>query len=194
VLAVMSGEVVVPIACRLAGVVLPPLPRTAEELEEGVEALPAQAVLTRAAHIDEYVTALLAGASLLAVPAAAATAGRGGWATALALVACGSALLRVRVFGGRGQRVAWLATGLAGPSTVVVAAGLGGGPVTRGWLVVGLLMSGAALLAGALVLPGRRAVPRLGRTAEILEGLTAAALLPLLLAVLGTYSAARNLW
>jgi hypothetical protein len=83
--------------------------------------------------------------------------------------------------------------GLAGPTTFVVRAGLDAGTHGQGWLAACLLVLGVVLLAGAVVLPGRRVVPHLGRAAEIFEGLTAAALIPLLLAVLGTYSAARNL-
>jgi hypothetical protein len=55
-----------------------------------------------------------------------------------------------------------------------------------------LVVSGLLVLL-ARVLPGRRMIPHFGRAAELLEGIVAASLLPLLLGVLGTYAAARNL-
>jgi type VII secretion integral membrane protein EccD len=194
VFSTVATELLVTVACRLAGVWLPPLPRNADELEDGVEPVPAQQALTRAAQVDQYLTALLWGSSAVVVVSAAVLADDGGWQLVLVLVCSASALLRSRVFLGREQRAALMVAGLAGPLALVTAGGIAGGGAAWLWAIGLLLGSSAALFAAAVVLPGRRAIPHYGRAAELLEGLVAASLLPVLLAVLGTYSAMRNLF
>jgi hypothetical protein len=60
-------------------------------------------------------------------------------------------------------------------------------------LLAGLVAVAAAALAAAAILPQRRPRPYWGRAAEIGESLLGAALIPLLLAVLDAYGAARSL-
>lgn len=193
VLAVVVGEIMVATAARLAGVVLPPLPRNAVELEEAREPVPGQDVLDLAARVDSYLTALLWGSTTVIVVCAGRLAWYGGWAALLVAAASVASLLRMRVMPGRAQRIAVVVAGIAGPSVLLLAFALAAGRTN--WVVVSQLCVALAALFVVLArtLPGRRTIPHFGRAAELLEGLVAASLLPLLLAVLGTYTAARNL-
>ncbi len=193
VLAVVSTELLVMIACRLAGVWLPPLARNATELEAEIEPVPAQAALTRAAQVDQYLTALLWGSAAVIAPSCLLLVGEGTWAVLLVFACSLSMLLRLRVFFGHWQRAALLCAGVSGPAVMLSLGGFfGAGAATVEYSAA--LVAVAGLLAGAaVVIPGRRALPHYGRAAEIFEGVVAATLLPLLLAVLGAYSAARNI-
>lgn len=59
--------------------------------------------------------------------------------------------------------------------------------------MLGLFAVAALLLTGAWRLPGARLRPIWGRLGEILEGLTALALVPLLLQVLDAYAYFRSM-
>jgi type VII secretion integral membrane protein EccD len=193
VLAIVVGEVMVTTAARLAGVILPPLPRTAAELEEPVESVPGQEVLAKAIRVDTYLTSLLWGSTAVIVMSAAPLVWRGGASAILVYVASVASLLRLRVMPSRGQRAAIIVAGIAGPVSQGLQLTLhaeGFARVTTPFLC--LVVSGLLVLL-ARVLPGRRMIPHFGRAAELLEGIVAASLLPLLLGVLGTYAAARNL-
>lgn len=193
VLAVVVGEIMVTAAARLAGVVLPPLPRDAGELEDVVEPVPGQVALGLAARVDTYLTALLWGSSAVIVVCAAGLAWCGGWAVVLVFAAGVASLLRLRVMPSRSQRAAVITAGVAGPASLLLQQGLGADGLARLTVPLSCLAGAVLLVVLARVLPGRRVVPHLGRAAELLEGLVAASLLPLLLAVLGTYQAARDL-
>ncbi len=191
--AVISGEVLVSIACKLAGVWLPPLARNAEELELGIEAIPGQEVLTRAAQVDQYMTSLMWGSGLVTAGCAIQVADVGGWMTWLLASASAVSLLRIRNYFGLQQRIALLVGGAAGPAAWIWISGTDGTPSEA--IAVAILFFALAVLTfvGALTLPGKRLIPHWGRAAELSEGLFALTLIPFLLAVLGTYSAARNL-
>lgn len=193
VLAVVVGEIMVTVAARLAGVVLPPLPRNAAELEDGVEPVPGQDVLGLAMRVDMYLTALLWGSSAVIIVCASSLVWRGGWAVVLVCVAGVASLLRLRVMPSRAQRAAVISAGVAGPTSLLLQQALGAAGLARLAVPLSCLAAAALLVVLARVLPGRRVVPHFGRAAELLEGLVAASLLPLLLTVLGTYQAARNL-
>jgi type VII secretion integral membrane protein EccD len=193
VLAVVVGEIMVTTAARLAGVVLPPLPRNPVELEEDVEPVPGQDVLGLAVRVDLYLTALLWGSSAVIIICAGSLVWRGGWAVALVCAAGVASLLRLRVMPSRTQRAAVITAGVAGPTSLLLQQALGATGLARLSVPLSCLAGTALLVVFARVLPGRRVVPHFGRAAELLEGLVAASLLPLLLAVLGTYQAARNL-
>jgi type VII secretion integral membrane protein EccD len=193
VLAVVVGEIMVTAAARLAGIVLPPLPRNAAELEEDVEPVPGQDVLGLAARVDTYLTALLWGSSSVIIACAASLVRHGSWALVLVMVASVASLLRLRVMPSRAQRAAVITAGAAGPASLLLQATLDAGGLAQVAMPLSCLAGAALLVLFARILPGRRVVPHFGRAAELLEGLVAASLLPLLLAVLGTYQAARNL-
>ncbi len=192
-LTVMSFELVVTLACRLAGIFLPPLPRNAEELEESIEQVPGQNILTLAAQVDQYLTALMWGAAVVVAGCSLFLAQYAGWATVLVLVAAAGCLFRVRLFPAPGQRAALLVAALSGPVALLLRAGWQGQDFGAIWVAVIFMIFAVLLFVGALVLPGRRGLPHYGRAAEIFEILAGVALIPVMLAVLGTYSAARNL-
>jgi type VII secretion integral membrane protein EccD len=193
VLAVVVGEIMVTGAVRLAGVVLPPLPRSPSELEEDLEPVPGQDVLATALRVDAYLTALLWGSSAVIVACASALIWRGGWSSVLVVVAGVASLLRLRVMPSRGQRAAVVTAGVAGPVSLGLQLTLQANELSRVTMPLVCLSVAGLLVLLARVLPGRRMIPHFGRAAELLEGLVAASLVPLLLAVLGTYQAARNL-
>ena len=67
-------------------------------------------------------------------------------------------------------------------------------PLDRvGVLWLPIVAVGVVLLCLAETMPGRRIRPYWGRAVDILESLSAVAMLPLLLAVLGVYGAVRSL-
>ncbi|MGF1652532.1 MAG: type VII secretion integral membrane protein EccD [Actinomycetales bacterium] len=194
VLACLSVDMVVGLSCRLAGVVLPDLPRTTEELAEFGDTLPAAEVVVRAARVDAYLGGLLCGLAAVAGLAGVSLLFVGQWATVLALVGSVSILLRTRSYESVSQRLALLAGGQVAPVVLVVlltTEATGSTP-----LVVLAVLAAAAGLFSALriVLRGHRVPPRIGRLAEIAEITVAVGLLPLLLAVFDTYSVARNLF
>jgi type VII secretion integral membrane protein EccD len=192
VMAVISCELVVTLSCRITGLWLPPLPRNAEELEEGIEPVPGQQMLTAAVQVDQYVTSLLWGAAVVTFGTSVVLAPQTGWVRVLLLVSAAGCLLRVRAFYGYGQRAALLTAGIAGPLAIMGLAGWRGG-LSAVWVALVFLVLAVLLFVGALSLPGRRAIPHFGRAAEILELLMAISLLPVLLAALGTYQALRNI-
>jgi type VII secretion integral membrane protein EccD len=189
----VSMDLLVGVACRFAGAWLPSLPRNSDELEEGIEPIPAQDALTKAAQVETYLGALVCGGASLLIVASVVLAGEGGFTLALVLVCAAASLLRSRVFEGWYQRAPLIVAGLSAPVALVMGLAFSGGDRWV-WVTVASVLCSGFLLAAAVVLPGRRAIPHYARTAELLEGVAAAALLPLLLAVLGTYSSARNLF
>lgn len=193
VLGVVVGEIMVTGAARLAGVVLPPLPRSAVELEEGLEPVPGQDALRLAIRVDTYLTSLLWGSSAVIIGSASVLIWRGGWAAVLVAVCSLASLLRLRVMPSRAQRAAVITAGVAGPVSLALQSTLHATGMSRATTPLVCLGAAAVLFLLARILPGRRVVPHFGRAAELLEGVVAASLLPLLLAVLGTYQAARNL-
>lgn len=194
VLAVSAVDAVVGMSLRLAGVVLPPLPKTEAEFEEELQVLPAARVLADAARVDAYLGGLLWGLAVVAGCGAAMLTGHGRWELTLMILASLSALLRLRVFRTRLQRSALITAGVSGPAAFVAASVVGAGPAGTLWWLAILTLGAGAAAAAAVSLPGRRVAARLGRIGDIVEGLLAVAMLPVLLAVLGTYSIARGLW
>jgi type VII secretion integral membrane protein EccD len=196
VAAVLVGSFVPSLAFRLSGLRLPMLPRNAEELQENIEPFPPAVVLPRSLVADDYLMALYTaiGAvcalclALLALP-------RGhGWAApaeagALSLLL----LLHGRAIGSIRQRLSVLLPGVFGVAVLLVRAAtdalLGG----RLAILGGLLALGVALLVVAWTVPGRRLLPYWGRCADILQTLSAAALVPLAMLACGVYHAVRAL-
>lgn len=183
-------------AFRLGGLRLPQLPGRAEELHEDVDPIPHQVVAERAEAASRYLAALhvgLGAAQILLVLRVAA--GGGGWAAALAALVAAWLLLRSRHLAGAAvQRWAVLA-----PATVAAIAALAclicgadmSARLMAGWAPA--LVLGFGLLAMGRTLPGRRLRPYWGRAADILETLTALAVLPVLGALLHVYAWARGL-
>ncbi|MGW6913476.1 type VII secretion integral membrane protein EccD [Kitasatospora sp. NPDC054939] len=194
VLAVATGAFVPSICFRLSGLRLPALPRNAEELQEGIEAVPAASVRARSDIADGYLTAFhLALGAILALCLTPLAGGPGWAAPALTVALAVLLLLHSRAIGSVPQRLAVVLPGAYGLvlPTAVLALGLSTGG--RLLLLAGLLALAAALAVVAWTVPGRRMVPYWGRAADLLHTLAAIAVVPLALQVLGVYGALRGL-
>ncbi|MEN3356723.1 MAG: hypothetical protein V7637_705 [Mycobacteriales bacterium] len=192
----LAGSAVAPItAFRLARFQLPPLPSTAEELQQDVDPLPGQSVLARTAVADRYLTALFGAVGLLCAGCLTVLAAASGWAPrTLAAAICVALLLRSRVLVSGWQRLVALAPALYGLAVLALAVAGDLPADTRAPAGVGALAVLAGLcLSGAHLLPGRRMTPLWGRAGDILESLVAASLIPLALTVLGLFGYVRGL-
>ncbi|MFC4508187.1 MULTISPECIES: type VII secretion integral membrane protein EccD [Streptomyces] len=197
-LTALLGTFVPVLSFRLAGLGLPPLPTNAAQLQEGIDPLPARAVLTRTAVADRYMTALYAAAGLVcalcltALGLTALSTGAG-WTT----YALGGTLSLLLVLHGRGmtsarQHLAVALPGWYGALLLPVVGVWHAGTAARGAALAAGAMACAALVVAAWHVPGRRFIPYWGRAADLLHSLAAVALLPLVLIDLGVLNALRE--
>ncbi|MBO4207312.1 type VII secretion integral membrane protein EccD [Micromonospora echinofusca] len=194
-LTLLLSSIIPSLAFWLAGLRLPDLPATAEEISQDTPGM-AEEVLTRRTHrAEDYVTALYVAAGLISGAALTWLTATRGWApVALAVAMCGLLALRFRMLTHIGQRLAVLVPAVYGAGLLVLRVARTVSPSLRLSLVVtALLLAGCGALAAARVLPRRRVRPHWGRAAELLESLTGAMLVPLLLAVLGIFGLVRGL-
>ncbi|MFR9727736.1 type VII secretion integral membrane protein EccD [Saccharopolyspora sp. MS10] len=194
--AVLFGVVVfVPkLTIRAAFLRGPQLPRNAADLQQDIEPAPADQVAVRTATADRYVSvAMVFAAAVLsgAFPLILAEPGWIGWAL-VSVLSC-AVLLRSRSFLGVWQRVSLAVAGTIGLSLVVLHLARMFPPEWRTALLAGLLVVLFALVKAALRPPMRRMLPIWGHLANIFDTVTALAVLPLLLQLLGVYAWARGL-
>ncbi|MFJ9907444.1 type VII secretion integral membrane protein EccD [Streptomyces sp. NPDC101152] len=182
-------------ALRLARIRVPQLPRNAEELQEDIDPLPEHLLTRRAATADAILTVVSVSNGLLCSTAFVLLAGERGWIGWLfPLVFSGALLLRSKSLQAPWQRIPEAFGGVLGLLTVVLSWSASASSLaTRSALLLGLLVAAVLLLVGAWRLPRVRLLPVWGHTADILELLTALALLPLLLQLLHTYAYFRVL-
>lgn len=181
-------------AFRLSGLTLPMLPTGAEELHEDIDAVSHKVVVDRGSATFGYSTALHVGvgaAQVVLLPVL--DLADDGWHLTFALVIALLLVLRSRHPSGMMQR--WAVLAPAAVVVLLVAADLGlAQPMeTRFVVVVPLVLFAGLFLLGGERLPGKRFRPYWGRTVEILELITAIAVLPILLQVLHVYSFMRHL-
>ncbi|MET9417329.1 type VII secretion integral membrane protein EccD [Streptomyces klenkii] len=127
--------------------------------------------------------------------------GGGPWPRLLALTAGLAMLLRARLFRYTAQVAAVLGAGLAALVLLVLGlsllppAGATGGSldVRTLWLAAAVTLGGGLLTAVALIVPAKGLSPFWGRVSDLAESTLLLALVPLCLAVLDLYSAARSL-
>jgi len=179
------------VAFRIGRLMLPLVPRDADELRRDTLTVQGSEVLARTAAADRVVTGMVSGIGLAGAAAGAALALGHGWLPRLTCGVLGCALLlRSRVFHGRAQRLWLQVPGYASLVLLAVAAGHGRAIVVT--LVP--LVAGAAILAGAGTwLSGHRPSPFWGRAAEIVDMLLVIALVPLALGVAGVFTDIRGL-
>ncbi|CAM5608080.1 type VII secretion integral membrane protein EccD [Streptomyces griseorubiginosus] len=194
VAAFLFGHLAPRAALRLARVRVPQLPHNAAELQEDVEPHQEQSLTLRAAAADALLTVFTVSVALLCVADFAVLAFAGGWvAWAFPLVFSGAALLRAKSLNVVWQRVPVTFSGVLGMLSVLLSwTAAASGTGTRCALLLGLLVAAVLLLVGAWRLPHTRLLPVWGHTADVLELLTALALLPLLLQLLHVYAHVRN--
>ncbi len=114
-----------------------------------------------------------------------------GWLLPLCLSL--AVLLRARGTNGTLQRVPAVLAGAYGLGLVLIVRVAPTGPVGRASVLAALLAAALLLLVGAWRLPRARLLPVWGHLGDLLETVTAIALLPLLLQVLHAYAYFRGL-
>ncbi|MCL7429410.1 type VII secretion integral membrane protein EccD [Streptomyces sp. YS415] len=190
--AVVFGAFVPSLAFRLSGLRMPPLPTNAAQLQEGIEPHSTTVVAARAVLADQWMTGLYGAAgAVCAACLAALTHDPNLPETLTSLTLCLLLLLHARGLGNVWQRLSLTVPGAAGGALLALGAATGMSPGGRLLLAAGLLALTAGLAIASWTVPGRRLVPYWGRAAELLHSLTAIALLPLALWVLGAYAALR---
>ncbi|MFI7499919.1 type VII secretion integral membrane protein EccD [Streptomyces sp. NPDC049687] len=170
------------------------LPHNAEELQQGIDPLPEALVTRRVAAADGYLSVFFLSAAVVFTVASALLVQAPHWpGRVFTAVFSAAVLLRARGVGNAVQRIALVVAGGLGATLVLLSLTLHASSVVRAAAMLGLFAAAALLLTGAWRLPGARLRPIWGRLGEILEGLTALALVPLLLQVLDAYAYFRSL-
>ncbi|SHG69778.1 type VII secretion integral membrane protein EccD [Jatrophihabitans endophyticus] len=179
---------------RLSRLPLPSIPQDAGDLRRDTGTVDSGQILSQAVRADQFLTGLVAGTAVAIAGAAVLVADEGVSERVLAVVLGLVLLLRARLFSGRAQRVALLATGaIALLAVLVTATADAHGTVRVLAFVAPAVVVALALFGCAVTLPGRRYSPPLSRTADIVESLLVLSVIPLALAVMGVYGAARGL-
>ncbi|MGW1275123.1 type VII secretion integral membrane protein EccD, partial [Streptomyces sp. NPDC002491] len=189
---VVLGSFVPALSFKLAGMRMPALPTSPEQLQEGIEPYHGNDVATRTELAGAWMTALYAATGVVCAGCLASLVQEPG----LPGVLTASTLSLLLLLHGRGmvnvrQRLALVTPGLWGGLLLAVTTAARLSPADRPGLVVGLLALAAALAIASWTVPGRRMLPYWGRAAELLQSLLAIALLPLTLWVLGVFGALR---
>ncbi|MEV5891808.1 type VII secretion integral membrane protein EccD [Nonomuraea fuscirosea] len=194
-LAVGLSTTIPSLSFRLAGMPLPTLPATAEELRRESGDLDGALVIDKTVLADRFCSGLLGAVALVVLGAQVLLVLEGTWASlAMSAALSLSLLLRARVFEGRGQR-AWLTAATllgvllpAGTATLAAADG-----TVLYVIVPGLVALALAVAGTALWLTTGRPSPFWGRAGDIADILLMIALVPLSLAVMNLYETIRGL-
>jgi type VII secretion integral membrane protein EccD len=195
VITLILGVFVPSLSFRLSGLTLPMLPTGAEDLTEDIEPVPHKLVVERGTATVGYSTALHVGfgaAQSVLLPMLVSSGH--GWSMVLSVVIAFLLYLRARHPGNVVQRWAILVPASVSLVANLVHFGAERSPVDKLLVTfVPVLAIGLLLLLCSERLPGRRVAPYWGRAVEILESLTAVAIIPILLQVLNVYAMMRGL-
>ncbi|MFI7242559.1 type VII secretion integral membrane protein EccD [Streptomyces qinglanensis] len=155
-------------------------------------------IAAQARRGHELLVGLVGGcAAVVVVSTAVLSFSASGWGQLLALATGLAMLLRARLFRYTSQVSSALAAGLA--ALLLLGAGLAGDFPADGdalrtvWLSAALAMAAVLAVAVGLAVPRKGVTPFWGRFVEILETFVLLTLIPLCLAVMQVYSAARSL-
>lgn len=179
---------------RAARLRVPQLPRTAEELQQGIDPESEESLTRRVGVANAYLNTLSVGSAIVyavTFPVLVHDKDWTGWT--LPLVFSFAVLLRARNLTGALQRIPMTAVGTFGLAVVLVfrLAPLG---ATGRCVTLGVLLGAVgALLIAAWRLPTGRLLPVWGHLGDIVETLAAVALLPLLLQSIHAYAYFRYL-
>ncbi|SDP97471.1 type VII secretion integral membrane protein EccD [Lentzea jiangxiensis] len=192
VVAVLLGAFVPRIAFRLAGLKLPALPTTAEELQEDIEPHDGEKVIGGGKVADAYVTGLFTAIGLACVVTIEFVVRDTSWqATTFTLVLSCLLLVHGRALGSVWQRLSVIVPGVYGLLRWMLASHLESPrPLV---LIVVIFVAVSVLIVARWTLPGRRLLPQWGRLADIAESLAALSLLPLALWLLGVFGFLRGM-
>ncbi|WP_329550699.1 type VII secretion integral membrane protein EccD [Streptomyces sp. NBC_00696] len=189
------GHLAPRLALRTARLRVPQLPHDAEELQQDIEPEPGERVTGRVTVATACLDTIGISSALVWAVALRLLADREhGW-TGWLLPLCLSlaVLLRARGTNGTLQRVPAVLAGAYGLGLVLIVRVAPTGPVGRASVLAALLAAALLLLVGAWRLPRARLLPVWGHLGDLLETVTAIALLPLLLQVLHAYAYFRGL-
>ncbi|KOV80999.1 type VII secretion integral membrane protein EccD [Nocardia sp. NRRL S-836] len=192
VAAVLLGAFVPRIAFRLAGLRLPALPTSAEELQEDIEPHAGAEVVGKGRVADAYVTALFVAIGLACAVSAEFVLRDTSWqAVTFTSVLSGLLLVHGRALGSLWQRLSVIVPGVYGLVRLLLAWHL---ESPRPLVLAGALFAVVSLLVVArATVPGRRLLPQWGRLGDIAESLAALSLLPLALWLLGLFGFMRGI-
>ncbi|MFF3430369.1 type VII secretion integral membrane protein EccD [Streptomyces sp. NPDC002602] len=189
------GHLAPRLALRTARLRVPQLPHDARELQLDIEPEPGTRVSLRVSVATACLDMIgISSALVWAVALWLLTVREHGWTGWLLPLALSLAvLLRARGTNGTLQRMPAVLTGAYGLGLVLVVRTAQNGPAGRAVALLVLLAAAVLLLAGAWRLPRARLLPVWGHLGDLLEIVTALALLPLLLQVLHAYTYFRGL-
>jgi len=179
---------------RVARLNGPQLPRTAEDLQEDTDPLPADQVLRRTALADRFLSLLTISTAAVLCAAYPVLLGDSGWAPAVLVgLFTVTAGLRARIHLTVAQRLALAAAGGFGGALLSQELARAVTGFDHHLVVLGLVAVFGVAVAAALRPASRRLRPVWGHVANIVETMTALAIVPVLLQVLGVYAFARGL-
>lgn len=182
------------IAIRVAKLRGPQLPKTGAELQIDIEPAPAAEIVSQTAFADRYLSVLTIAGALTYLVSFPFMLDLPGWiGFVLPVVFTTAVLLRASNFIGVLQRLAVTVSGTAGVVFIVLDE-TSGASASFQWVMISLLLlTLLPLVLAATRAPTRRLLPIWGHLGNIAETVTALAVLPLLLQVLGVYAWARGL-
>jgi type VII secretion integral membrane protein EccD len=194
-LSLVIGVFVPSAAFRLSGLMLPMLPTAADELSQDIEPVAHDMVVDRGTATVGYSIALHIGLGLAQCLLLPMLVVEGyGWSMWLSVVMAFLLFLRSRHPDGTAQRWAVLAPASVAVVANIVHIGAEHTDLNRVLFVfLPVFAVAVLLLLAGQRLPGRRLRPYWGRMVEILELITAIAVIPILLQVLGVYTMMRGL-
>lgn len=179
---------------RIARLNGPQLPRTAEDLQEDTDPLPADQVIRRTALADRFLSVLAISTAAVLCVAFPVLIAEPGWAPVVLVgLFAVTAGLRARVHLTVAQRLALAAAGGFGGVLLAQELARAMSGADRLMVVLGLVVVFGVAVAAALRPASRRLRPVWGHVANIVETVTALAIVPVLLQVLGVYAFARGL-
>ncbi|MCL2585633.1 MAG: type VII secretion integral membrane protein EccD [Streptosporangiales bacterium] len=175
------------IAFRLAGLAMPRVPASADDLRNDALLAPQKDVKSRAVVADHVISGAVSGMALTCVGAEIALGFGHGWApaTTLAVLSC-ALLLQSRLFRGRIQRLALLGAGYAGLAWLAIT-------YPHIWNIPAVLIGAGLVVGVGGWLPTHRPSPFWGRAADIVDVLLVIALLPLGLYVAGVLTLVQSI-
>jgi type VII secretion integral membrane protein EccD len=195
-LALVAAPLLPRAAIRLAGLPRPVVPADESELTgDDDPPLPRAELAERADLARGYLAGLAGAAAVLAAAGALVAASAGGWAgPVFAVVTAMVLLLRARGYADIAPARTALAAGIAVATGLAAAVGGPGSPLGLGACAVLLVGAGAGVAALDAASRGMRPElsPVLRRTVDVVEGVLAAAAVPLALAAMDLFALVRG--
>jgi type VII secretion integral membrane protein EccD len=181
------------LAFRLTGMRLDPTPSSPDELQADLDPVPSKFVLDRTRWADRYMTALYTGLAVVVIGCLIVLGLSTGWpARVVAIDVIVLMLLHSRVLVAARHRLAAVVPASAGAAVLVCATALRADAHVWLALLAGLVVVAGLLLVGERSLPGHKLLPHWGRAGDLLQTLTAVALIPAVLWLLNLYGFART--